>query len=59
MDGYRKRIVSVLYTNCQSLNNKRDELKAFVGESEPDIICLTECWTNELIVSSILKIEWI
>ena len=57
VDGQRKRIVSVLYTNCQSLNNKRDELKACVGESEPDIICLTECWTNELIDSSILKLS--
>ena len=52
-----KPIVSVWYTNCQSLLSKKDELKAIVCDSNPDIICLTECWTNETIDSSIIKLD--
>ena len=53
----RKPIVSVWYTNCQSLLSKKDELKAMLRDSNPDIICLTECWTNEMIDSSIIKLD--
>ena len=56
MEGGRK-LIKLLYTNCQSLMNKRTELRAVVCQLQPDLICMTECWTNEGIDSGILSIE--
>ena len=34
--------ILVIYTNCDSVSNKIEELKALVSDSNPDIILLTE-----------------
>ena len=69
MDGGRKKgekkscmgggngLVSVMYTNCQSVVNKMNELRATVVVSNPDVIILTESWTHENIAKSYLKID--
>ena len=69
MDGGRKEgekkscmgggngLVSVMYTNCQSVVNKMNELRATVAVSNPDVIILTESWTHENIAESYLKID--
>ena len=36
-----RRIIKLLYTNCQSIMNKRMELRAVVQELKPDLICST------------------
>jgi quinol monooxygenase YgiN len=32
--------------------NKTDELELYVVEEKPDLICITESWTNETIVDA-------
>ena len=49
--------MKLLYTNCQSVVNKRTELRVVVSDLKPDIVCLTECWTNEQIDNGLLAIE--
>ena len=56
VEGGRK-LIKLLYTNCQSVINKRPELRATVSETKPDLICLTECWTNDTVDNEILGIE--
>ena len=55
--GSKHKLMSVFYTNCQSINNKRSELRAVLSELQPDIVLLTETWTNQTIENSILKID--
>ena len=35
--------LKLLYTNCDSLPNKMEELKVYIEELKPHIIALTEC----------------
>ena len=49
--------MSVLYANAQSINNKINELRALVVEAKPDVVALTESWTNENVDNEILKME--
>ena len=44
MDG--SSTMSVLYANAQSVNNKINELRAVVVEVKPDVVALTESWTE-------------
>ena len=55
MDG--KSRLSMLYSNVQSLKNKMNELRAVVSLERPDIIALTETWTNEGVDNAFLQIE--
>ena len=55
--GGKHKLMSVFYTNCQSINNKRSELRAVLSELQPDMVLLTETWTNQTIENSILKID--
>ena len=55
--GSKHKLMSVFYTNCQSINNKRSELRAVLSELQPDMVLLTETWTNQTIENSILKID--
>ena len=55
MDG--KSRLSMLYSNVQSLKNKMNELRAVVSLERPDIIALTETWTNEGVDKAFLQIE--
>ena len=48
MEG-RRGIKKLFYTNCQSVMNKRAELRVMINSLNPDIICLTECWANDAI----------
>ena len=49
-------IVKIAYTNAQSVLNKLNELSAYVADSKPDIILITETWCNPSIDNSLLKI---
>ena len=48
--------LTVLYTNCQSLIKKLDELKVVAADTRPDFICLTETWTNQQHRDGFLKV---
>ena len=43
----RKCYLSCLYSNVNSLKNKRNELEAMIDEKRPGIIGLTEVWMKE------------
>ena len=55
MDG--KNRLRVIYSNVQSLNNKVNELRAIANMESPDVIALTETWTNENITDAYLQLE--
>ena len=46
-----------MYTNAQSILKKMDELRSYAADRDPDIIMLTETWTNETIGDDFLKIS--
>ena len=50
------RVVSVLYTNCQSVVSKMQELQAVASVMNPDVIMLTETWTHAEIHKSFTEI---
>ena len=47
----------IMYANVQSLNNKVNELRALVAVECPDVIALTETWTNENVANEFLHVE--
>ena len=47
----------VIYTNAQSILKKMDELRSYIVEREPEMIMITETWTNETIDDNFLKIK--
>ena len=49
--------IKILYANAQSINNKIDELRVVTLDREPDLIAITESWTNENIDNAVLKID--
>ena len=55
MDGQRE--LRVMYANVQSLNNKVNELRALVAVESPDVVALTETWTNENVADEFLHVE--
>ena len=55
--GTGRKAVKVAFTNAQSINNKIDELRAIVNVIEPDIVAITESWTNESIGNELLMID--
>ena len=59
-DAYRDAVgssISVLYTNAQSLVNKINEMRAIVAINDPDIVIITETWSNESISNEYLSIN--
>ena len=46
-----------LYTNAQSLVNKMSEMRAIAVINNPDILIITETWTNEAISDEYLNIR--
>ena len=48
--------ISIMYTNAQSLVNKIDELRVLVNTNSPDIVIISEAWTNDSISSDYLSI---
>lgn len=48
----------IIYTNCHSLVNKREELRQMISDMQPQphVITLTETWTNQAISNSELQI---
>ena len=49
--------LNVLFMNAQSVGNKMDELRALVSMNKPDILAITETWTNDLIADAFLQID--
>ena len=49
--------LSIMYTNCQSVVSKMQELQAVSCTLNPDAIMLTETWTHQAIDNSFLKID--
>ena len=49
--------IRVLFTNAQSIVNKIEELRAVVAMEEPDVVAVTETWTNENIGEEYLQIK--
>ena len=47
----------MLYTNAQSIVNKMGELRAVASLKKPDVIALTETWTNCDITDDFLSLE--
>jgi len=45
------------YANARSIVNKRDELELYVKEEKPQLIGITEAWTNADINNSELNIS--
>ena len=44
--------LTVIYTNCCSLENKSTELTALISSHQPDIIALTEIWLGPDVLDS-------
>ena len=53
----RQRGLKIMYANVQSLNNKVNELKALIVKECPDVVALTETWTNENIANEYLWVD--
>ena len=51
-----RQSLKMITTNARSINSKLDELKATAIELNPDIIVITETWTNATICNSYLNI---
>ena len=49
--------ISVLYTNARSLVNKINELRVIAANKNPDIIIITETWTNDAIGNDYLHLN--
>ena len=56
-DKTRTKSLALLYTNAQSLVNKINELRIIVAINNPDIVVITETWTNESILDDFLGIN--
>ena len=52
-----REALSILYTNAQSVIRKMDELRSIVEMRRPNVIALTETWTNEDIDDGFLSIN--
>ena len=51
-DGMR-----ILYSNVQSMNNKIGELRALIEIERPDVVVLTETWTNESVSDAFIHLK--
>ena len=49
--------LNVIYMNAHSINNKMDKLKGVVEACRPDIVAITESWTNEKTHSERIQID--
>ena len=49
--------MKLLYTNAQSVVNKMEELRVLASLKQPDIIAITETWTNGDISNEFLNID--
>ena len=49
--------LEILYTNAQSLVNKIEELRVLATVYNPDIVIITETWTNESISNEYLSVS--
>jgi hypothetical protein len=51
------KILTVMYTNAQSLVGKVNELSCMACDIDPDIILVTESWCNKGISDAYLSIQ--
>jgi hypothetical protein len=49
--------LKVIYFNAQSIVNKRNEFEILVDMYKPDIIAISETWTNDEIVDAELRLD--
>ena len=49
--------MKIMYSNAQSVIKKMEELRAYVVIRKPDIVILTETWTNSNINDDFIKIK--
>ena len=45
-----------MFTNARSINKKINELKTMACDLEPEVIAVTETWTNQAITNDYLEI---
>ena len=60
MDGRKGRLresIKITYTNAQSLIKKIDELRVIAAHRRPDVVTITETWTNDAIGNNYLQID--
>ena len=55
--GERTEGLNVLFMNAQSIGNKMDELRAIAVINKPDILAITETWTNDAIADAFVCID--
>ena len=55
--GKERTKLNIMFMNAQSVGNKMDELRALVAINKPDVIAITETWTNETIADAFLQIN--
>ena len=53
----RRKEISVMFANVQSIVNKIDEVKAIISVNKPDIMALTETWTHGGIGDDFLNVD--
>jgi hypothetical protein len=51
-----QEVITILYTNAQSVQGKISELSALAEDAGPDIILLTETWCNATVDNAVLAI---
>ena len=54
--GASGKTLNILYTNCQSIVGKIDELSSIASETQPHLILLNETWCNSQISDAYLGI---
>ena len=48
--------MNIVYLNARSLTNKINDLLILINDKDPDIICVTETWCNEVITNAMLNV---
>ena len=55
--GENRKALTILYTNAQSLIKKIDEMRVVAADKRPDVMTLTETWTNDTIENAFLNVD--
>ena len=55
--GQGKKSLKGLLMNAQSIGNKLDELRTVITMLEPNIVAVTETWTNDALGDALLGVE--
>ena len=55
--GARSGRIKIVFTNAQSICNKMSELRATVTIGRPDIVAITETWTNDALGNELFGLQ--